>query len=47
MTMMTTSNIWRFQTAPAAVVVAPKRFFVKSMEDRKEEKDAKAFREDI
>ena len=25
----------------------PKRTFVKSMDDRKEEKDAKAFREDI
>ena len=29
------------------VATAPKRSFVKSMDDRKEEKDAKAFREDI
>ena len=29
------------------MVAVPRRSFVKSMDDRKEEKDAKAFREDI
>ena len=48
--LFTRANGWS-AVAPFVAVpmsaTAPRRSFVKSMDDRKEEKDAKAFREDI